>query len=171
MAHNDVDPAMPPRWYIGAVVLMRNLHGDVLMVKPADRNADEKRGWQLPGGSVERNEAVTKVGRRELREETGVERHIAHLLMVDQVTLDGDGASAEGITFVLDGGTLDNHVAAAVSLPESAVGRLSAVKWVPSGQLDDHAIPHHAARVRAAARAHDFGMRLPLHQLGEIAEV
>ncbi|MEU6989214.1 NUDIX hydrolase [Streptomyces sp. NPDC046465] len=170
MTHADLDPANPPRRHIGAVVLIRNRHGDVLMVRPKYKHADEQQGWQLPGGGVHEGETVAAGAVRELFEETGVKRHITHALVIDQVPASEDGSSAEGYNIVVDGGVLDPDPAAAVTLPQSAADELSALQWVPMGRLDTLAFPYQAARVRAAARAHDFGMRLPLYQRGEPAD-
>ncbi|MBD0741417.1 NUDIX domain-containing protein [Streptomyces sp. CBMA152] len=162
-------PANPPGRGIGAVVLVRNSYGDILMVKPRCRHADQKQGWQLPGGRAHEGEPITVAAARELLAETGLKRKLSYLLMVDQVPASEGETSADGISFVLDGGTLDNDEAAAVTLPESAHGKLSAVEWVPPGQLDELALPHQAARIRAAARAFAYGMRQPMFLLGEIA--
>ncbi|MGP9020710.1 NUDIX domain-containing protein [Streptomyces sp. BR1] len=168
MAHADIDQADPPRRRIRAVVLVRNRYGDILMVKPRRGHADRKQGWQLPGGGTHAGEPIAVAAARELLEKTGLKRKLSYLLMVDQVPASADQASAEGINFVLDGGTLDNDEAAAVSLPESAQGELSAVEWVPAGQLDELALPYQAARIRAAARAFEYGMRQPMFLLGEL---
>lgn len=170
MAHADIDPASPPRRRIGAVVLVRDQDGSVLLVKPTYKHADNRLGWQLPGGGAHPDETVAAAAARELYEETGLKRHISHALMIDQTPASPDGTSAEGINIVVDGGILTPQEARAVRLPESAITELSALRWVPMGDLDKHALPHQAARIRAAARAYEFGMRLPLYQRGEPAK-
>ncbi|MFI6641818.1 NUDIX domain-containing protein [Streptomyces sp. NPDC050504] len=171
MAHADIDPARPPRRRIGAVVLLRDQDGSVLLVKPLYKHADSKLGWQLPGGGAHAGETVAAAAARELFEETGLRRHISHALMIDQIPESEDGTSAEGFNVVVDGGMLTPEEARGVRLPESAVGELSALRWVPMGDLDAHALPYQAARIRAAARAYEFGMRLPLYRCGEPARV
>ncbi|MBD0747443.1 NUDIX domain-containing protein [Streptomyces sp. CBMA152] len=168
MAHADVDHADPPRRRIRAVVLVRNRYGDILMVKPRRRHTDQKQGWRLPGGGMHVGEPIAVAAARELLRETGLRRRLSYLLMVDQVPASEGGTSAEGINFVLDGGTLDDAEAAAVTLPGTARGELSAVEWVPTGQLDELAFPYQAAQIRAAARAFEYGMRQPMFLLGEL---
>ncbi|MEU1017715.1 MULTISPECIES: NUDIX hydrolase [unclassified Streptomyces] len=167
MAHAGIDPASPPRRRIEAVVLVRNGYGDVLMVKPRYKQADDERGWQLPGGGVLSGETVAAAAVRALHEGTGIKRHVTHALMIDQVPAGEDGTSAEEYNVVVDGGTLTAEEAAAVALPESARSELSDVRWVAAADLDSVACPYQVKRVRAAARAFSFGMRLPLYQLGE----
>lgn len=170
MAHTDIDPADPPRRRIGAMVLVRNRHGDVLLVKPTYKHADDERGWQLPGGGAHVGETIAAAAVRELHEGTGLTRHITHALMIDQVPASDDGKSAEGFNFVVDGGTLTPEEAAAVTLPKTARDELSALKWVPLDLLDKVAFPGQAECIRAASRAFSFGMRLALYQLGKPAD-
>lgn len=162
MAHTDIDPADPTGRRIGAVVLVRNRSGDVLLVRPAYKN-----GWQLPGGGARPGEALVVAAARELKEETGLSREIRHALALDQVPVAADSPSAEGFDVVCDGGTLTPEEASAVTVPESAPHALSSLTWVPLDDLDTHTFPCQERRIRAAVAAAEHGLRLPLLLLGE----
>jgi len=57
--------------------LVRNADGQVLLVRVADR------GWELPGGQVERGEGLLDALRREVEEETGCVVEPLRLVSVD----------------------------------------------------------------------------------------
>ncbi|MCT2592976.1 NUDIX hydrolase [Streptomyces sp. N2-109] len=162
MAHADVDPAEPPRRRVGAVVLVRDPAGAVLMVKPR-----YKRGWILPGGGAHEGEPITHAAARELCEETGLVLPLTHLIALDQVPASEDGTSAEGINVVIDGGILTAAQAADVTVPTAAAHELAATAWVPLQHLAAHTEPYQERRIRAAVHATDHGNELPLLLLGE----
>jgi 8-oxo-dGTP diphosphatase len=53
--------------------------GRVLLVRHAKSGRDY---WLLPGGGVEEGETIVEAGRREVREETGLDAEIGRLLLV-----------------------------------------------------------------------------------------
>jgi ADP-ribose pyrophosphatase YjhB (NUDIX family) len=56
--------------------LIENDEGKVLMVKSPDR------GWEIPGGQVEKGETLTEALRREIKEETGIDIEVLSLTAV-----------------------------------------------------------------------------------------
>lgn len=78
-------------------VLFRDRVGRVLLVEPS-----YKQHWDIPGGSVDEGEAPWATAAREVREETGIERPLGRLLVLDHVT--DDGRMPEGLAFIWDGG-------------------------------------------------------------------
>ncbi|MBD1370934.1 NUDIX hydrolase [Hazenella sp. IB182357] len=58
---------MTPRHILTAGVVVLNLHGEILLVKHA------QRGWELPGGHVNERESIRFAAIRRIRESTGVE--------------------------------------------------------------------------------------------------
>ena len=79
----------PQRPIVGVgVVVLRG--AEVLLIR---RGKPPKPGsWSLPGGAQELGETVFDTGRREVREETGIELHaIEHLTVVDMIERDERG--------------------------------------------------------------------------------
>jgi ADP-ribose pyrophosphatase YjhB (NUDIX family) len=84
---------------MAAGVLFRDAANRVLLVEPS-----YKPNWEIPGGTVEADEAPWVAAARELAEELGVERPVGRLLVVDYVRT--QTARPEGVVFVFDGGVL-----------------------------------------------------------------
>ncbi|WP_405614352.1 NUDIX domain-containing protein [Streptomyces sp. NBC_01511] len=165
MTHADIERANQPRRRIGAVVLVRNTEGDVLLVQPTYR-----KGWQLPGGGAHQGEKVHMTASRELSEETGLTRSITHFVALDHVPANEESGSPEGFNIVCDGGTLTAAEAANAAVPKDAANELSALRWVPLGELGTHTKPYQERRIRQAVAASEHGMRLPLLFVGEPAD-
>lgn len=88
-----------PRKRVGADALIRDLEGDILIVKPS-----YKPGWDLPGGMSEANEPPLDTVRRELREELSLELSIGRMLCVDWVAPHGPWDDL--VAMVFDGGVV-----------------------------------------------------------------
>ncbi|UQI46696.1 NUDIX domain-containing protein [Streptomyces sp. HU2014] len=165
MAHADIDPAHPPKRRLGALVLVRDDAGRILLVKPTYRS-----GWVLPGGAAHQGESIADAAARELAEETGLVRRPTHYLVLDQVPASDDGTSAEGLNVVCDAGDqLTAEEAKTVVVPETAADELCAVRWVPPEDLDKYAQPYQARRIRAALATLESDAARPLLTLGEPA--
>ena len=65
-----------PRHIVAASALIRNDQGEIALVKT------ERRGWELPGGQIERGESLPAGLRREVYEECGLEVELGRLLHV-----------------------------------------------------------------------------------------
>ncbi|WP_052489028.1 NUDIX hydrolase [Streptomyces sp. 150FB] len=166
MTHAEIDSARPPRRRIGAVVLVRDVEGRVLLVKPTYRHADSASGWQLPGGGAHQGETVAGAAARELLEETGLVRRLTHFVALDYVPAAAEGKSAEGYNVVCDGGTLTAAEASGVAVPDSAADELSACAWVGLDELGAHCFAYQERRIRAAVDAVEHANELPLLVLG-----
>lgn len=64
---------MAERYYVAVKALIRRKDGHILLVRDPDR------GWEFPGGSVERDEDLIAALQREVREEAGVEVEVGEL--------------------------------------------------------------------------------------------
>ncbi|GLF97478.1 NUDIX hydrolase [Streptomyces yaizuensis] len=151
-----------PRRRIGAVVLVQDPAGRILLVKPT-----YKPGWQLPGGGARAGEAVTDAAARELAEETGLRLRVSRFLVLDQVPANPDTGSAEGFNVVCDGGTLTPAETEAAAIPDTARAELEDLRWVPPAQLGEYVRPYQERRIRAALEIRAGGTSLPLLLLGE----
>lgn len=150
MAHADTDYARPGHRRIGALVLIRNTAGHVLLVKP-----NYKEGWQLVGGGAVPDELPHLAARREGMEETGLaDLTPGDLLITDYVPANPDTGAVEGINFVFDGGTVPDGTA--ITLPTAKPGEepeLAEWAFVPPDQLGDYCKPYQRRRITEALAA------------------
>ena len=68
----------PPQTPLATVDIIIELDGGIVLI----RRRNPPHGWALPGGFVDRGESVANAGRREAKEETGLEVEIGELLGV-----------------------------------------------------------------------------------------
>ena len=153
--HSDIDLTNPPGRRIGALALIRNESGAVLMVEPS-----YKDGCILPGGGAHGDEPAHEACAREVTEETGLANfRPGRLLLVGYIPRNEETGVTEGYNLVFDGGTLLNT--AAVTLPEPEDGKepeLTAYRWVQPHTLNTFTEPYQESRVRRALAVLDgFG--------------
>lgn len=142
--------AVRPRVLVGAGALVRDSAGRLLLVRAAYR-ADGR--WQLPGGGVDSDlgETPRPAARRELREETGLNRPLGRLLAVDFAPRRPAPAL---VVYVYDGGVLD-----ASDLSGIRVDGTEIVDWrlAAPEEFDDLLPPRGAAIARAGLGALEEG--------------
>jgi 8-oxo-dGTP diphosphatase len=141
-----VDYAVLPRKRAVATMLLTDLAGRVLVVKPTD-----KPGWELPG------ESPGAAAVRELAEELGLRRAIGRLLALDYVP--SAGKRTEGSVVVFDGGAIED--AGQVRL---AVDELSQWAFIEADRLGEYLPPLQHRRALAALRARRDGQALYLEE-------
>lgn len=157
MAHVDLDLVSPPRRRVGALTLVRDDLGRVLMVNPT-----YKEGWQLPGGGVHGDEPLPSAASRELLEETGLVRQPTRVLVVDHIRANADTGAAEGYNIVLDGGVLSPDEQDALAVPPDAAGEIAALALMEPATLAQHTLPYQYRRVHEAVHAAVSGRVLPI---------
>ncbi|WP_245984781.1 NUDIX domain-containing protein [Streptomyces tateyamensis] len=91
--------AKQARKRVAVDLIIRDQDGRVLVVNPS-----YKPDWDLPGGMVEANESPEDAGRREIREELGLQLTPGRLLVVEWVP--PHGPWDDQLAFILDGGEL-----------------------------------------------------------------
>lgn len=97
-----------------AGVLFRDDAGRVLLVETT-----YKRAWEIPGGSVDADEAPWRTAVREVAEEVRIQRPLGRLLVIDYVPT--DGVMAEGLAFIFDGGMISEDEVKAVELTDPEI--------------------------------------------------
>lgn len=129
-----------PKKRMAASALIRDTHGNVLIVKPTYR-AD----WLVPGGSVEADESPFRAAQRETEEEVGLKLDLLRLLLVDYQPASED--TNESLQFVFDGGTIDAQQIAQIKLP---LDELSEWRLVPLETAVQLLAPKLARRIHIA---------------------
>jgi ADP-ribose pyrophosphatase YjhB (NUDIX family) len=119
---------------VGALVID---NGKILLV---ERGREPLKGyWSLPGGAVETGERLEDALRREVREETGLEVDIVHLIEVFERIMKGEDGVAEYHYILIDyiclpsGGTLaaSDDASRAAWFAEDEVGALKITPGTP----------------------------------------
>ncbi|MEU9117295.1 NUDIX hydrolase [Streptomyces sp. NPDC048483] len=112
-----------PRVLAGAGAIFRDTQGRILLVEPNYRDT-----WILPGGTVESDtgESPRQAARRETAEEIGIDVELGALLAVDWVR--GE-ARPPLVSYLFDGGVLDESRLAAIRLQEEELLSWRLVHW------------------------------------------
>lgn len=137
---------------LAAGVLLFDDQDRVLLVDPT-----YKAGWEFPGGIVERGEAPTHAGVREVAEELGIELPCAPRLLV----LDWEAPSPPGyggLRLLYDGGMLSDDRISKLLLPGA---ELREWRFVTEAEAETMLPPVRWNRLRWALRARERGC--PLH--------
>lgn len=139
---------------VAAAVLLFDEQDRVLLVDPV-----YKPGWEFPGGVVERGEAPTLAGVREVAEELGIDlgRNALRLLVTDWEP--HTGPRKGGIRLVYDGGRLDPADQARLRLPAD---ELRSWRFVTLREAEQLLTPGRVLRLAAALRARESGRVLAL---------
>ncbi|MBA0053200.1 NUDIX hydrolase [Streptomyces sp. AJS327] len=144
--HTEYDFSHPPGRRLGALALITNPEGHILLVEKIYRKEKgDPHPWGLPGGCAQPDEDLHDAFRRELLEETGQRVEPGDLLTVHHMP--ANPPHREGLNFVFDGGTL--HPATPITLPQH---ELSAHAFVSLDDLHHYLAPHQLLRVRTAVR-------------------
>ncbi|MFJ6617216.1 NUDIX domain-containing protein [Kitasatospora sp. NPDC091335] len=163
---NSKDIRRPERW-VRAEVLIRNVHGRVLLMEPTDRP-----GFLLPGGLVRPGEQVADGAARELAEQTGLRRLPTHHLGVDQVPANPATGDVEGFSIVCDGGDaslLEMKLLAEQGVPVAGFKAFSGHRWASLDELNDLVDSYMLTRLRVALGVLDGGLRQPLLYMAQPA--
>lgn len=132
-----------PAKRMGSGVLIRDRHGNVLLVEPV-----YKPNWEIPGGAVEADESPGECAAREVREELGIEVVPGRLLVVEYQH--PEPGRTESMMFVFDGGVVSREWTARIVLQAD---ELKAWHFLEPGRLGDVASPRLACRVTHALAA------------------
>lgn len=139
-----------PTKRMGAGLLIRNLEGAVLIVEPS-----YKDNWEIPGGSVEKDESPRTACHREVLEELGIKIDIGRLLCLEWQGPEPD--RTESLMFIYDGGSIADS--SQFKLPSE---ELLSYRFVHPSELDEYLLPRLSRRLRAALLALESGIVVEL---------
>jgi ADP-ribose pyrophosphatase YjhB (NUDIX family) len=123
---------------VGACVVLRDDGDRVLLVEAGVLN----RGWDLPGGKLERGETPDQGAAREAREETGLDVEVGRLVMVDV-------KRRRKVVFVFAGRILGGELAA-------APGEIHGIEWWTEAEIGSRRLKS-TGRIREAVAAEREG--------------
>lgn len=132
-----------PRLAAGALFVES---GKILLVHKTYGN-----GWDIPGGYVDRGESPASACEREVREELGITRQTARLLVHDWAPSEKEG---DKILYVFDCGRLGDDEQN-IHLEKS---ELDKYEWVSCNDLTSYVIPRLVRRLANAYRAYSAGV-------------
>lgn len=142
---SDADLLAYPRKIVASAGLVFDQEGRLLVVKPTYR-----RGWNMPGGVADGNEAPAEACRRELREELSLDLEVGRLLSVDWRPDRGQGDSLQ---FTFEVRTLTAAQRERLRIPED---ELSEYRFLPVDEaielLPERMRPRVAAAVESLTR-------------------
>ena len=147
------DPATLPQKRVGAGVLLRDVRGAVLLVKPT-----YKDGWEIPGGLVEAGESPREAARRECQEELGIDLDLGAPVCIHYA--EGLRTPGDGVMFVFDAATTSVD-AADLALPPD---ELEAARFVAFDELSSCLPPLMVARMQAAIEGANSGTTVYLER-------
>ncbi|PYC73559.1 ADP-ribose pyrophosphatase [Streptomyces tateyamensis] len=136
-----------PRSYTAAGTLLTDEAGRILVLKP-----NYRPGWQFAGGTIDLGEDALECARRELLEETGLDREIGRLLVVSW-THPSEALDHPAVHFVFDAGTVP--VGTRIALQEA---ELEEYRWVTEEEAYQLLGEARGPRLRAALAARADGV-------------
>jgi 8-oxo-dGTP diphosphatase len=112
------DREYPAHPLVGVGALIHDREGRVLLVK---RRFEPNKGrWSLPGGMLETGETLAEAGKREVREELGVEINVEELFQVSEEIIRDRDAKARFHFVLVDYLAALNPAGAKIALNEES---------------------------------------------------
>ncbi len=116
-----------PRHYVGAMAVIFNQAGQILLVEHVFR---PNYNWGLPGGWVERGENPANTVQRELAEELGLKVEIKRLLACEVQGRDPGGSAPLSLGLMYYGRLADND-----ALPATHTYEILSTAWVDAAAI------------------------------------
>ncbi|MFD7663032.1 NUDIX domain-containing protein [Streptomyces sp. NPDC059788] len=145
MTHSDIPHGQQPRTRVGALLLLTDAEGLLVLIQPR-----YKAGLFLVGGARHADESPREAALRESREEVGLEI-VPGRKLLDYYSPPNPKTGAEAaVNYVYDGGVLDEGQLDSITL---AVEEVLAWDRVRESRLDLFTTEPHAVIIRAALEA------------------